>query len=296
MMHTPCRYSVNSEYKPLHAILLYKPGPEIEAIDKPLDILHRRIIDYKLIEKEYEEIIELYKRLKIKVYFIDNKKSGNVDSRYLFNMMYVRDLFFMTPAGAILSSMAYDVRLKEVQYAETTLRNMDVPIRKIVKPRGTLEGADALWLNNRLVVIGVGNRSNVEGFSQVKDELETQDIDCISVSAPRNTQHLLGALQFVDSDLALVRVDLVDLEIINFLKRNKIEIIDIHEDEEVRDREAMNIVTIAPREIIMPTGCPRAKKIYENHGIRIAGEAKINQLINGGGGLACATAIIARAS
>lgn len=295
MMRVFCRYAVSSEYKPLEAVLLHKPGPEIETIDKPPDVLHIRRIDYKAMEKEYEQIIKLYKKLKIKVYFV-NPERNDKDDRGLFNLMYVRDLLFMTPEGAIICKMAYNIRSNEVRHAERALKDKGIPIRKIVKAEGTFEGADALWVNNRLVVIGVGNRTNVEGFLQVKDELKTQDIECISVSAPRDTQHLLGALQFVDSDLALVRVDLVDLEIIKFLKRNKIKIINIHEDEEVRDKEATNIVSIAPREIIMSADCPGAKKNYENHGIRIAGEVRINQLINGGGGLACATAIITRAS
>lgn len=285
-------YFVGSEYKSLKAVLLYKPGKEIEEINDPLNVLHIRKIDYKVIEEEYDQIIKLYKRLKIKVYLINPGKIDDNDR--LFNIMYVRDLFFMTPEGAIMSKMASELRQDEVKYAEKAIRSINIPIKKIIENSGTFEGADALWVNDKLVVVGVGNRTNVAGFLQVRDELKSQDIDCISVSAPGGTQHLLGILQFVDSNLALVRVDLADLEIIDFLRRNKIKIVNIPENDEIKEKQAMNIVTIAPREIIMPTDCPKTKKIYQNYGIKIAAEIKINQLINGGGGLACATAIIAR--
>ncbi len=295
-MYTLCRYSVNSEYKLLKAVLLHKPGPEIEEFDNPEGVLYVRKIDYKIIEKEYRQIIEMYKKLKIKVYLIDANRIDGGDRRYLFNMMYTRDLLFMTPEGAIISKMAHDVRQDEVKYAERTLRSIDIPIRKTIEGSGTFEGADALWVNDRSVIIGVGNRTNVEGFLQVRDELKLQGIRCVSVPAPRDTLHLLGTVQFVDSDLALVRIDSVGLEIIDFLKRNKIKIVNIPENDEAKERQAMSIVAIAPKEIIMPADCPKTKKIYQSYGIKIAAEVKISQLINGGGGLACATAIITRAS
>lgn len=294
IVRTHRSYAVNSEYKPLKAVLLYKPGPEIEKVDDLQDVLYTRRIDYKIIEKEYEQIIKLYKKLKVKVYLIDSHKFDGRDQRHLFNMMYTRDLLFMTPEGAIISKMAQVVRHDEVKYVEKTSRDIGIPIRKTIEGNGTFEGADALWVNSRLVVVGVGNRTNIEGFFQIRNELRIQEIDCVSVPIPRDTQHLLGVLQLVDSDFALVRVDLVDLEIIDFLKRNKINIINIPENEEVRDKQAMNIVTVAPREIIMPAGCPRIKKIYESYRIKIAAEIQISQLINGGGGLACATTAIAR--
>lgn len=293
MINSLCHYFVNSEYKPLRAVLMYKPGPEIEALDKPLDVLHIRNIDYRTMGKEYDEIIKLYEKLKINVYLIDTRNAKN---SHLFNIMYTRDLLFMTPGGAILSSMKHNTRSNEVRYAERTLKGIDIPIRKVIEPAGTFEGADALWVNKGMVLTGVGNRTNVDGFFQLKDELKTQGIDCVSVPAPRGTQHLLGALQFVDSKLALARADLIDLEAIDFLKKNKIKIIELHENKEVREKQALNIVIIAPRKIIMPADCPATKKIYENHGIRVVGEVKISQLINGGGGLSCATAIITRTS
>lgn len=284
---------VNSEYMPLKEVLLYRPGPEIESIDNPGDVLHIRKINYRIIDEEYQQILKLYSKLNIRSQLIniENQLEGG---ELLFNLMYTRDLFFMTPEGAILSSMAHKVRRDEVKYAERTIREIGIPVMMIVEGSGTFEGADALWVNDKLVVIGVGNRTNFEGFLQVRNGLKAQGIDCIYLPAPSETQHLLGALQFVDSDLVLVRVELVDSKIIDFLKENNINIVAILEDEEVMQRQAMNIVVVAAREIIMPADCPKTKKIYQNYGIKILAEVKISQLINGGGGLACATAHLSR--
>ena len=44
----------------------------------------------------------------------------------------------------------------------------------------------------------------------------------------------------------------------------------------------------------MPTNCPGLKRLYEANGITVAAGVDITQLLNGAGGIACATAILAR--
>lgn len=56
----------------------------------------------------------------------------------------------------------------------------------------------------------------------------------------------------------------------------------------------MNIVTVSPRTIIMNADCPETKGLYLKAGLTIAAEIRMTQLINGAGGLACATGIISR--
>lgn len=289
-----CRYFVDSEYKPLKAVLLHKPTAGVEGFGSPQEVLYLKKIDYLAIKEEYKEIIRLYRKLKIKVYFIEPEKFKGTDNSYLFNMMYTRDLLFMTPYGAILAKMASRIRKDEVKYAQRTLKIRGIPIVKIIEGNAAFEGADALWVNGKLVMVGVGNRTNFEGFSQVKDVLEPRGIRCICVPAVDGALHLLGALQFIGRAAALVRVDLIGKEIMDFLRQHKINIIKVPENIDVREKQAMNIVTLSEGEIIMPAGCPEARKIYQRQGIKIAAEVKIGQLINGGGGLGCATAVIER--
>ncbi len=289
------RYFLDSEYRPLKAVLLCRPALQIGNAADPGKFLHLRKIDLAAMEAEFRGIIELYKKLKIKSYLLNSQKMPHSVNQYLFNIMFTRDLFFMTVSGAILSRMASVVRRQEPRYAERELKKIGVRIRKVIQGNATFEGADALWINPRLVAVGVGKRTNHSGFVQFKEELQRDDIQCVGLPAPCATLHLLGALQLVDKNLALVRVGLVKPEIISFLKENKIRIIKIPENNEVRNKQAMNFVTLAPKRIIMPAFCPRTKIIFQRHGIKVAAEIPVTQLINGGGGLACATGILARA-
>lgn len=288
------RCFVNSEYRPLKAVLLCRPPPENNNVNNAQDVLYSKNIDCAKLKKEYQQIVDTYRKLGIKVFFVDPEKIKNTDERYVYNLMFTRDLFFMTPRGAIVARMFSDIRKDEVKYAGRALKRMKVRIRKYIGNDATFEGADALWVNDGLVAVGVGNRTNAQGFQQVKEELKHESIRCVCLLAPQDTLHLLGVLQFVDSGLVLARIDLIDSRVRNFLKENKIRIIPVPENAEIRRKHAMNFVTVGPRKIIMSAGCPQTKKLYERAGIKIAAEVRVTQLVNGNGGIACATGILAR--
>lgn len=260
----------------------------------PKVVLHRGKIDYFRLADEFDNLVDLFKKLKIKVHFIDPRRIKGTDERYIYNLIYARDLFFMTPRGAVLSQMGAEVRRDEARYAERALLRIKAKIRTSIQGHATFEGADALWVTDKLVIVGVGKRTNAAGFSQLKKELSRDDVSCVPVPAPRASLHLLGALQFVDANLAVARAALLGSQIRRVLKKNRIEVVDLGETREVVERQAMNFVTIAPRKIIMPANCPSAKKIYLSAGINVTAEVETKELVKGAGGLACATGILSR--
>lgn len=287
-------FGCNSEYAPLAAVLLYQPSPEVGSHPDPAAIQHLRPIDYSTSAREYAAIKYTFAALGIAAVEVDPAPLST-DQAYRYNMMYCRDLQFMTPAGAILASMANATRREEVRYAERTLVNHGIPVIGGVSGSGRFEGADALWLNERLVVVGVGHRTNGEGFEQVNHLLRELAVECVALpSRQTRTQHLLGSVQIVDRDLALMRSGICDPAVGKFLENAGFTVVEVPENEEVTERQAMNIVTIAPRTIIMTAGCHVTKALYRQAGLTIAAELEVSQLINGAGGLACATGILAR--
>ncbi len=289
------RYGVDSEYGQLKAVLLSKPHPDIGNVANPKKILHLKKVNYAIMKREFEQITKLNKKFKLKIVFLDLPGTMKKGQKSIFNLFFNRDHFLMIPRGIIIGRMFSDIRRGEIKYVEKAVEKAGIRIRKVIRPSGTFEGADALWVNHKLVIVGVGKRTNMEGFRQVKEELAKDSIKCISVPAPRNVIHLLGALQFIDLNTALVRGNLVSLKIIKLLRENKIKVIKLSENSEIKNKQAMNFVTIAPRTIIMPAGCPKTKKIFEKLRIKIAAEIPASQYIRAGGGISCATGILARA-
>jgi N-dimethylarginine dimethylaminohydrolase len=287
-------FGTRTEYKKLKAVMLYRPGPEIGNHPDPPLVQHLAPIDYAALTLEFTDIIRTYEARGISVHLIDPVPLSE-DRQYLYNMMYCRDLLFMTPEGAILSNMANSTRSSEVLYAARTLERQGIPVLHTVSGNGKFEGADAIWVGEKLVMVGIGSRTNQEAFDQIKEALIKINVCCIAVPyRATRTQHLLGAVQIVDKDLALVRYELVSREVLSVLEEHHFKMLKVPENREVRTRQAMNIVTIAPRIILMTNHCPESRDLFLRAGLTVAAELELTQLMNGAGGLACATCIISR--
>lgn len=287
VMNKICQFGIDSEFKPLKEVMLGFPDESIGDCD-PEKYLFLGKINFLLLRQELLNLQNIYEKNGIIVHRIKGEA-------FQLNMMYMRDLFFMTPYGAILASMGVDIRRGEEECAKQKLLALNIPVFTLDDSAATFEGADALWMNKETVLIGVGNRTNKLGFSMVKKILSRFGVNAIPIEYQgKIPQHLLGGLQFIDRDLIAVREKLLSSDIRVFLKKNNYSIINIPENIETLGRQAMNIVTLAPRKIIMPTNVPMTMKIFIEHDIKVIDVVDIKEIINGAGGLACATGIVAR--
>jgi len=285
---------VDSEYKTLKDVLLYCPGREMADVKHPNAVQHIARIRPDKIIAEFRRIMAVYRSLNIAVHYMQPNDLQLDDRLDKYNIMYARDLFLNTREGAIVARMGSTVRAGEEKFAALALAKLTVPINKTITSTGLLEGADVLWLDPKTVICGLGDRTNRDGFLQVRAVLKQQGVETLTTRLPAGIQHLLGILQIIDKRLALVRTDIAPKRLLNILRKKKFSIIKVAETEEVQVRQGMNVVTIKPRIIIMPAHCPGLKRLYLASGITVAAEIEIGQLLNGGGGLACATGILAR--
>ncbi|MFI5348818.1 MAG: dimethylarginine dimethylaminohydrolase family protein [Elusimicrobiota bacterium] len=286
-------WRVDSEYKRLEAVLLYCPGRELARVRNPNAVQHLAKIDPAAIRKEFAAISAAFRKLGVEVHELPRSFDGRPWPVKL-NLMYVRDLFINTLEGAVVSRMASAVRAGEEKHAALALSELGSPINRTISGRGLFEGADALWLDPKTVLCGVGNRTNSEGFAQLRAALKAQGVEAISTPLPRGVQHLMGILQIVDARLALMRVEIAPKSLVRLLVRRRFAVVPVPEIEETTERQGMNVVAVAPRMIVMPDDCPTLRRAYEAAGVKVAAEVAIGQLRRGAGGLSCATGILAR--
>jgi N-dimethylarginine dimethylaminohydrolase len=207
--------------------------------------------------------------------------------------MFVRDLFFMTPEGAILARPASTVRAGEERYVASRLAQLGVPIIRSVRGRGTFEGADALWLDEKTVLVADGLRTNEEGANQVEQVFKEMDVEVVRVGLPYGTMHLLGTLNLADRDLAVAWPGRVPFKAVQALRERDYEFLWLPDQEEAMTGMALNFVTLRPRCILMPTNCPKTASFYEANGIECI-EVDISELTKAAGGLGCLTGILKR--
>ncbi|HVY29590.1 MAG TPA: arginine deiminase family protein [Polyangiaceae bacterium] len=273
----------------LREVLLAWPGDELSFTGDPDQQLMLRAIDLGKIRQQASALAEIYRASGVVVHF----HSASV--RPPPNFIFMRDLFFMTPEGAVLGRMASEQRSGEERHAAEALAKLGVPLLMTPRADARLEGADALWLDSKTVLVGIGNRTNAAGHAQLAILLRSLGVETVTVTLSRDVQHLLGAVVLLDRDLAAVRRGSEGPEISSILEARGYRCVVFDDDDEMNERRAMNIVTLAPRRIVMPAGCPRARSRFEQAGVSCI-ECDVSEYIGAGGALGCLTGILRRDS
>lgn len=279
-------YGVGSPVAPLTAVLLTWPGDNLAFHGDPSDWLMDARPDLPRMREEAEGLADAYRSRGVEVRWI--RAEGHAPP----NLVFACDLMFMTPQGAVLARMAAQQRAGEERHAAAALAAAGIPILATPVGHATFEGADAMWLADDLVVVGLGRRTNEAGFRAVGRVLADQGVQCVGVDLPPTVQHLLGAVNLVDRDLAVAWDATPALRAT--LAEAGVRTLDFVDDDEVVHGRALNFVTLAPRSVLMPAGNPRTRRRLEAAGIEVT-ERAVSQYLRAAGGIGCLTGILGRA-
>ncbi len=285
--------SCDSEFGRLLAVLLHLPGPELDGVKNPDAVQHLARVDRRALARELTALERALKRRGALAARMP-RRVGNLPGAPPPNLLFARDLFFSTREGAVIARMGSRVRAGEEKFACAALAGLGAPILRTISGRGLFEGADALWLDRQTVLCGLGRRTNAEGLRQLAEALRPQGARVVPVRLPEGVQHLLGLLQIVDARLALARVSLLPRETLRLLAARGLRVVAVPENEEVVERQGMNLVTLSPGTVLMPDDCPGLRGLYARAGIRVAAQLRVRELRKGAGGLACAVGVISR--
>ncbi len=280
---------VSNEWTPLEAVLMHRPGPEIEGVTDANDALMLDIPDAILARRQHDSLVEAYRNAGVTVFYI---KPCNTPPP---NQMFIADLFFMTPEGAILARPASTVRAGEERFVAQKLAELGIPILRCVRGKGVFEGADASWINSHTVILGTGLRTNDEGAAQVASLLNEMNVEVIKVDLPYGAMHLMGTLRFVDRDLAFCWRARIPYAAVEALRDHGYNVIFIPDEKEAVRGMALNFVTLSPQRILMPTGNPKTHSFYEDMGIDCL-MVEVDELHKAAGGIGCLTGILKRES
>jgi N-dimethylarginine dimethylaminohydrolase len=281
------RFGQNTEWHRLAAVLLHRPGPELDALmnANQFNMLQTPAADEAL--AQHERLAEAYRKTGVVVHYVD--PAGRPPP----NQMFVADLMLMTTEGAILARPASSVRAGEERWVARRLADLGIPILRSIRGRGTFEGADAMWLNPQTLLLGRGLRTNAAGAAQVKSLLKEMDIEVIAVDLPYGTMHLMGMLRIVDRDLALAWPQRLAHAAVDALRQKGYAVHFIPDEQEAVHGFALNFVTLEPRRILMASGNPVTQAFYESLGIDCTC-VDIPELTKAAGGVGCLTGIVAR--
>jgi len=278
---------IANEWSPLKAVLLHRPGQEVTASADPDAVQMLEPLNLEVAQAQHDALAHAYKEAGVAVHYVEP------ETRPLPNQMFVADLMFMTPEGAILARPASTVRAGEERQVARRLADLGIPILRSVRGIGTFEGADAMWLNPQTVILGRGLRTNDDGAAQVTSTLNEMGVDVIQVDLPFGTMHLMGMLRIIDRDLAVAWPRRLAHRGVEALRANGYQIAFIPDEAEATHNNALNFVTLGPREILMAAGNPATQTFLQDLGA-ICHTVAVDELRKAAGAIGCLTGILKR--
>ncbi len=280
-------WGCDSEVGKLRAVLLRRPGKEIEGIEDPEECRWLDVMDAKIAREQHDALAELYRSQGVKVHYVEKMR----DDRS--NAMFMRDNVLMTPHGAIVGRQAMACRRGEERYAAEALARLGVPIVRTISGKGIFETACCLWVDAGTVIIGTGNRANKEGAVQVEQILGSMGVEhFLPLQIPYGYAHIDSIISFVDKKTAVFDPARLPWDVWTALKNRGFKLLAAPSPHETQEL-ALNFVTLARGSVVMAAGYPVTKKFLEDHRIQ-AIEVEISELRKGWGSLHCMTAILRR--
>jgi arginine deiminase len=284
------KFGCQSEVDQIKSLLLKHPKDAFKSQDdiqtqwRELNYLASPDFDKAL--KEYDNFVEYLKKSIPEIYYLPQNDKTGLDS------IYVHDPVIITNKGAILCNMGKEKRSAEPQAAGEFLLKMGIPILGSITGEGRLEGGDVVWINERVLAVGMGYRTNEEGIRQLR-ALTRYFVDEFIVvplphwKGPADVLHLMSLISPIDHDLAAVYSRLLPVPFREWLVRRGIQLLEVPDSE--FETMACNILAVSPRNCLMISGNSQTKQMLEDKGVEVweYGGEEISK--KGAGGPTCLT-------
>lgn len=283
-------WGVDNDVGRIRAILVHRPGTELEVLDasKRIESIGSfgdvdvgwyfqsdRLPDVAKMQAQHDALVAAFEANDIEVCHVEGVGGGRLKS------CYTRDPLIMVKGGAIVSRMGARVRRGEELAITRTLAKLGVPILRTLSGRALMEGGSFAWIDDKTAVIGCGVRVNREGAEQVGEVLKRQGVELLVIDLVGYDIHIDGSFLMIDKGLALLNPAGVPYSFLEELKARGIHAIEI---DPADDDWIVNSLAIAPGKLVMPEGASeRTLETLEKHGVSWTIVPYSEMHLNGGG-------------
>lgn len=246
---------------PLRRVLVRPPGTDFSGW-KEYGWLAEP--DARRIAAEHEGLCAALEEAGAEVVVVPTAADGNPDAIYVFDPAFVAD------DGAILLRPGKEARRTEVENMRTDFEAAGVPIAAELSEPALAEGGDAFWLDERTLVVGLGYRTNEAGAAELGSALP--GVNVITVDLPyyhgrAHCMHMLTLISPLDTDLALVRLPLLPVRLVELLEERGIELVEVADEE--FESIGCNVLALGPRKALALDGNPETRRRMEAAGVDV---------------------------
>jgi N-dimethylarginine dimethylaminohydrolase len=287
------RWGASSEVGRLRAVLMRRPGAELERIradawDPTVNALvdpdegwyweSDQPPDLARVHDQYEGLLAVLEDEGVEIHLAEALPPS------FSKAMYTRDPLVTVPGGAIIGRLAPRMRRGEEQSVARAAASLGMPILRTITGTGLLEGGSFAKLTPRVAAFGTSIRCNDEGARQLEETLRWFGIELVVLPMPGFSIHLDGAFGMVDVDKALVHSAALPHWFLDRLTKLGIEPIWCHPGE----LWAINSLAVSPGRVLMCDGYPYTAERLERRGMEVV-RVQYDEIQNNGGGIHCST-------
>ncbi|MBB4823090.1 N-dimethylarginine dimethylaminohydrolase [Sporosarcina luteola] len=241
--------------------------------------------------QEFAEFIEILEQHVGRIDYLPASTKVGLDS------LYAHDPVKFTPEGAIILKSGKSLRQPEAEVYKQFLQEKGIPIVGELTGDAVADGGDIVWLDDRILAVGRGYRTNDEAIRQLKELTSDMVDEFIVVQLPHDLGeaeclHLMSFISMVDKDLAVVHSRLMPVFFRQLLLERGIQLIEVPKEE--YDVLGCNVLALAPRVCVIPRGNDFTKRQLEEAGATVY-EYKGDEIsVKGTGGPTCLTCPVVR--
>ena len=286
---------LNSNVSTLKTVLLKDPKAAFKS-QKTIDLQWRNLNfierpDFKKSIIQYEKFVDILNDNHVQILFIPEDDETSLDS------IYTHDPMFMTPNGAVIGNMGKKQRKPETAMMKKYLYETGIPILGEINNGGTLEGGDAIWINDKIAAVVLTYRTNYEGVNQLRKILSSISVELICVDLPHwngpvDVLHLMSLISPLKEDLFLIYEKLLPVGFLKLLNNLDIKTISIADED--YDTLGCNVLPLSTTKCLITKGNDRTTKIIEQNGIEVIEFQASEICYKGSGGPTCLTRPIYR--
>ena len=206
--------------------------------------------------------------------------------------VYTHDASLPTDHGLILMNPGKENRVAEAQAHANFCAQLGISVIGDIRPPGTSEAGDMVWLDSRTLLIGCGYRTNAAGIVQMRSLLAPQGVEVLAAplpygSGPSACLHLMSLMSMLDDETVLVDLPWLAVETVELLNARRFRLLEIESCE--RNSLACNVLSLGEKRLIALEENARTNQRLRDAGFDVRTFPGSEICINGAGGPTCLT-------
>ena len=241
---------------------------------------------FDLAMAQHGKLLEILQDAEVEVFELPASPDLSLDAAY------AHDASLPTDFGLILMNPGKPNRVPEAARQREFCESLGIPVLGEIRPPGTTEAGDMVWIDAHTLLIGHGYRTNPAGIAQMRHLLQPHGVEVPTAPLPYGPGpsaclHLMSLISLLDEKTALVDLPWLTVETVELLKSHGYTFIEIDASE--RETLACNVMSLGNRRLVAIEENRKTNRRLRDAGFEVHAFPGSEICVNGAGGPTCLT-------